>query len=54
LYLLKKMRKAGAWQAAAWMLERKWGSEYGSKNNTTHDGTVKVIVEYTDECKNSD
>ena len=31
LKLLKKVGKATAWQAAAWMLERKWWKEYAKR-----------------------
>ncbi len=30
--MLKKIGKARQWQAAAWMLERKWGKEFGRKD----------------------
>jgi hypothetical protein len=47
---LRLVRKVGAnkqpWQAAAWMLERKWGREYGKADIVAHEGTVKVEVEY--------
>lgn len=31
LKLIKKVAQATAWQAAAWMLERRWGSEFGRR-----------------------
>lgn len=30
--LLDKMGKAKPWQAAAWMLERRWGKQFGRKD----------------------
>ncbi len=38
LKLIKKVGKASSWQAAAWMLERKWGREYGRKDRHEHTG----------------
>lgn len=32
LKLIQKVANAPAWQAAAWMLERKWGREFGKKD----------------------
>lgn len=48
LHHLNKVGKAEPWQSSAWMLERKWGSEWGRKDQVTSDGTIRVIVEYVD------
>lgn len=42
--LLSKMGKAKAWQAAAWMLERRWGKQFGRKDrvSVTNKGTVNL------------
>lgn len=38
LKLIQKVSNADAWQAAAWMLERKWGAEYGKKLDVSSGG----------------
>jgi hypothetical protein len=44
--LIRKVGKATAWQAAAWMLERKYGREYGRKETVERTGQPdKQIVE---------
>lgn len=53
--LIQKVGKADAWQAAAWMLERKWGTEFGRKVDVTSGGdAIKILVEYADPCPKSD
>lgn len=37
--LLEKIGKSREWKAAAWMLERKWGAEFGKK--VEHRGKVR-------------
>ena len=39
--LIDKVIKGRPWQAAAWMLERKWGDEFGKKDTIKHEGEVK-------------
>lgn len=46
LRLIKKVGKAQPWQAAAWMLERKWGKEFGKKLDVMSGG--KPIKSYSD------
>ena len=41
---LNKLAKATAWQASAWMLERRWGREYGRKDHVSQ--TVKGEVKH--------
>lgn len=41
LKLIKKVGKAGAWQAAAWMLERKYGAEFGRRETIKQEITGK-------------
>lgn len=48
LKLIEKMGKATAWQAAAWMLERKYGAEFGRKDTVENQHTVTL---YTKEIK---
>jgi hypothetical protein len=38
LRLVKKVGNAKPWQAAAWMLERKYGQEFGRKDRHEHTG----------------
>jgi transposase len=38
LQLIKKVKSAKPWQAAAWMLERKYGQEFGRKDRHEHTG----------------
>jgi transposase len=40
--LIKKVKNGKPWQAAAWMLERKFGEEYGKRDKVDiqHAGTV--------------
>lgn len=40
--LIQKVGNAANWQAAAWMLERKWGKEYGRKDKIEHGGKIKT------------
>lgn len=50
LKLIKKIGKAKAWQAAAWMLERKYGEEFGRRESIKQEITGKnggVIQQYT-------
>lgn len=42
LLLLRKMGKARQWQAAAWMLERRWGKEFGRKDKQQVQVTGKI------------
>lgn len=42
--LIRRVGKAKAWQAAAWMLERKYGAEYGRKDS--HQTTVRKVVKH--------
>jgi hypothetical protein len=44
--LVKKVGKSRPWQAAAWMLERKWGDEFGKRVDVQHDGGLRVEVVY--------
>lgn len=46
LRLIKKVGIAKPWQAAAWMLERKFGAEFGKKVDVSHEGGMKVEVIY--------
>lgn len=39
--LIAKVGKAKPWQAAAWMLERKWGNEFGRKDLVRQEHTGK-------------
>lgn len=38
LHCLNKIGKATAWQAAAWMLERRWYQEFSRKDKVEHSG----------------
>jgi len=42
LRCIKKIGKASQWQAAAWMLERKWGKEFRRKDHQQVNASVKV------------
>lgn len=44
LRLINKVGKSRPWQAAAWMLERKWGAEFGRKVDVEHAGKVDVTL----------
>lgn len=46
LRLMNKIGKAEPWQAAAWMLERKWGAEFGRKEAVTINGNVQHTHEH--------
>jgi hypothetical protein len=52
LKLIQKVGKATAWQAAAWMLERKFGAEFGRRDVIKNEHTGKnggpIKVEQTD------
>jgi len=39
--LIKKVGKAKPWQAAAWMLERKFGAEFGRRDKHEIRGELK-------------
>lgn len=43
----------GAWQAAAWKLERRYPDDYGrrERQDVHHSGAVKSIVEYSNDWK---
>ena len=43
LRLIRKVANASPWHAAAWMLERRWGKQFGRKDTRTvkHDGPVQ-------------
>jgi hypothetical protein len=53
LKLIQKVGKSASWQAAAWMLERKFGAEYGrkdkhevtGKNGGPIESTTKIVAE---------
>lgn len=47
--LLDKMGKAKPWQAAAWMLERRWGKQFGKHEHVDHTSggqPIKIEVRY--------
>lgn len=46
--LIQKVGKSKPWQAAAWMLERKWGAEFGRKDVVKNEHAGKITVEQTD------
>lgn len=53
--LLGKIQAAaseGAWQAAAWILERRWPEQYGRNlHQHKHEGTVKIRIERVNDWR---
>jgi len=53
--LLGKIQAAaseGAWQAAAWILERRWPEQYGRNlHQVRHEGTVKIRIERVNDWR---
>lgn len=43
---MKKVGNAPAWQASAWMLERKWPKEFGAKQQLEHTGADGGPIEF--------
>ncbi len=48
--LLRKIGKAKNWRAAAWMLERRWGEEFGRRERVEHSGPEgqPIAIDQTD------
>lgn len=46
--LINKVGKAKAWQAAAWMLERKYGAEYGKRDKVDVTSNGKTLTHLVD------
>ena len=51
IHHINKIGSAKEWQASAWLLERKFPTEFGRKDNVRTDGRLKVVVEYVDNSK---
>lgn len=47
--LIRRVGKAPQWQAAAWMLERKWGEEFGKKDKLEHTGKDGGAIEVKEQ-----
>jgi hypothetical protein len=49
---IRSAAEQGQWQAAAWLLERRWPSEFGRRDTTRIDTTPRRVPEWdtlTDE-----
>lgn len=46
--LVEKLFKSKSWQAQAWVLERRWGAEYGKKVDVTSRGKSIVLRDETE------
>lgn len=44
--LIKKVGKAKPWQSAAWMLERKWGAEFGRRETIHQEHKVSGAISH--------
>lgn len=58
LAMITKASKEGAWQASAWILERRYPAEFGRKDaidmNNKHSGGITVQVEEVDGDREED
>lgn len=50
---IQRAAKSGAWQAAAWILERRYPQEYG-RTVQEHTGEQKLVVEYVNDWRTWD
>ena len=43
--LIQKVSSNASWQAAAWLLERRWGKQFGRKDQHQHEhkGVIKLL-----------
>lgn len=45
--LIKDIQVDPSWQSKAWILERRWSSEWGKKERHAIEGDVNLTLEYT-------
>lgn len=53
LILIERVTGSSAWQAAAWMLERKYGREYGRRERLEHSGKDGGPIKTEHETKHT-